>query len=351
MSEALEAPEASELPERPEASDVREPAGVHAPSEAARRRQSIVLAVCCLSVLLVSLDTTILNVALPAIQRDLDSSVSGLQWTLDAYTIVLASLLTLAGSTADRVGRRRIFRLGLLVFTGGSLLCSLAPTLGWVVVFRMVHALGGCMLTPVAMAILTNSSPSPASEHARSAYPRDPVMVADWVSFNVIDTEKQDWARGWAALKKFTELHARVPYGHKEGAYPLGQWVAEQRRAYGAGQMSGLRARRLEKLGMVWSLADERFQENLEAAKAYYEQHWTLCAPRSATALDRPVGQWLSNLRRPGALEGHPEWKTALEAVDEDWSPEWHQPGACIPRILRGLGVLPRAVPDGAVGE
>ncbi|WP_331749986.1 Helicase associated domain protein (plasmid) [Streptomyces longwoodensis] len=159
----------------------------------------------------------------------------------------------------------------------------------------------------------------------RFAAPRDPAMVADWVSFNVIDTEKQDWARGWAALKRFVERegHARVPYGRKEGAYPLGQWVAEQRRAYGAGQMSGLRARRLEKLGMVWSLADERFQENLEAAKAYYEQHWTLCAPRSATMLDRPVGQWLSNLRRAGALEGHPEWKAALDAVDADWNPEW----------------------------
>ncbi|MFD8779492.1 helicase associated domain-containing protein [Streptomyces sp. NPDC059916] len=87
-------------------------------------------------------------------------------------------------------------------------------------------------------------------------------MVANWVSFNVIDTERQDWARGWAALKKFTEreLHARVPYGHKEGATPLGQWVAEQRRAYGAGEMSGPRARRLEQLGMVWSVADERLQ-------------------------------------------------------------------------------------------
>jgi hypothetical protein len=159
----------------------------------------------------------------------------------------------------------------------------------------------------------------------RFAAPRDPVMVADWVSFNVIDTEKQDWARGWASLKKFTEreAHARVPYGHKEGAYPLGQWVAEQRRAYGAGQMTGLRAQRLEKLGMVWSLADERFQENLEAAKAYYDQHWTLCAPRSATALDKPVGQWLSNLRRPGALTEHPEWEAALKAVDEDWNPSW----------------------------
>jgi superfamily II DNA or RNA helicase len=159
----------------------------------------------------------------------------------------------------------------------------------------------------------------------RFAAPRDPVMVADWVSFNVIDTEKQDWARGWAKLKAYTERagHARVPYGHKEGAYPLGQWVAEQRRAYGAGQMTGLRATRLEKLGMIWSLADERFQENLEAAKAYYEQHWTLCAPRTATMLDRPIGQWLSNLRRPGALNGHPEWKTALEAVDEHWNPSW----------------------------
>ncbi|KOU76282.1 helicase [Streptomyces sp. MMG1533] len=159
----------------------------------------------------------------------------------------------------------------------------------------------------------------------RFAAPRDPVMVADWVSFNVIDTERQDWARAWAKLKTYVERvgNARVPYGHREGATPLGQWVAEQRRAYTAGQMTGQRARRLEQLGMVWSLADERFQENLEAAKAYYEDHWALCAPRSAVALDRPVGQWLSNLRRPGALDGHPEWKTALEAVDEDWNPSW----------------------------
>ncbi|MGW1878819.1 Helicase associated domain protein [Streptomyces sp. NPDC001975] len=159
----------------------------------------------------------------------------------------------------------------------------------------------------------------------RFAAPRDPVMVADWVSFNVIDTERQDWARGWAKLKTYVERtgNARVPYGHREGATPLGQWVAEQRRAYAAGQMSGQRARRLEQLGMVWSVADERFQENLEAAKAYYDQHWTLCAPRTATMLDKPVGQWLSNLRRTGALEGHPGWKTALEAVDEDWNPVW----------------------------
>ncbi|MEU9450833.1 MFS transporter [Streptomyces sp. NPDC048277] len=132
-----------------------------------RRRQSIVLSVCCLSVLLVSLDTTVLNVALPTMQRDLGSSVSGLQWTLDAYTLVLASLLTPAGSTADRVGRRRVFRLGLVLFTAGSALCGLAPTLGWLVAFRTVQALGGCMLTPVAMAILTNTFTRPR-ERARA---------------------------------------------------------------------------------------------------------------------------------------------------------------------------------------
>lgn len=159
----------------------------------------------------------------------------------------------------------------------------------------------------------------------RFAAPRDPVMVADWVSFNVIDTERQDWARGWAKLKEYVERegHARVPYEHKEGAFPLGQWVAEQRRAYGAGQVTGRRAARLEKLGMVWSAGDARFQENLAAARVYYQEHWTLCAPRTAAALGKPVGQWLSNLRRPGTLAEHPEWEAALRAVDEDWNPPW----------------------------
>jgi EmrB/QacA subfamily drug resistance transporter len=131
------------------------------PAGSRRRSQAPVLAVCCLSVLLVSLDTTILNVALPSMQDDLDSSVAGLQWTLDAYTIVLASLLTLAGSTADRVGRRRVFRLGLVLFTGASALCGLAPTPGYLVAFRMVQAIGGSMLTPVAMAILANTFTQP----------------------------------------------------------------------------------------------------------------------------------------------------------------------------------------------
>ena len=115
-----------------------------------RQRRMLVLAICCMSLLIVGLDNTIVNVALPSIQRELHASVSGLQWTVDAYTLVLASLLMLSGSTADRLGRRRTFQTGLIVFTLGSLLCSVAPGLGWLVVFRMVQAVGGSMLNPVS---------------------------------------------------------------------------------------------------------------------------------------------------------------------------------------------------------
>jgi EmrB/QacA subfamily drug resistance transporter len=120
------------------------------------RRRLLVLAICCLSLLLVGMDVTIVNVALPAIRTDLHASVSGLQWIIDAYTVVLASLLILSGSTADRLGRRRTFQIGLVLFSAGSLLCGIAPGLGWLVAFRMLQAVGGSMLNPVAMSIITN---------------------------------------------------------------------------------------------------------------------------------------------------------------------------------------------------
>jgi EmrB/QacA subfamily drug resistance transporter len=125
------------------------------------------LAVCCLSLLIVSLDNTIVNVALPSIHTDLRTSLSGLQWTVDAYTLVLATLLMLSGALGDRLGRRRVFRTGLVLFTVGSLLCSLAPGAGWLVGFRMVQAVGGSMLNPVAMGIIVNTFRD-AGERARA---------------------------------------------------------------------------------------------------------------------------------------------------------------------------------------
>jgi EmrB/QacA subfamily drug resistance transporter len=115
-----------------------------------------------MSLLIVGMDNTIVNVALPSIQRQFHASVAGLQWTVDAYLVVLASLLMLGGSMADRFGRRRVFHLGLVVFTLGSLLCSLAPSLVWLVVFRMIQAVGGSMLNPVALSIIRNTFDDPA---------------------------------------------------------------------------------------------------------------------------------------------------------------------------------------------
>lgn len=135
--------------------------------ELSRRHRLLVLAICCTSLLIVSLDNTVLNVALPSMQRDLNASLAGLQWTIDAYTLVLAALLMLAGSTADRIGRRRVFMAGLVVFTVGSVLCSLAPNLESLVAFRMVQAVGGSMLNPVAMSIITNTFTDPR-ERARA---------------------------------------------------------------------------------------------------------------------------------------------------------------------------------------
>ncbi|MFD4567730.1 MFS transporter [Streptomyces sp. NPDC058467] len=135
--------------------------------ELSHRHRMLVLAICCMSLLIVSLDNTVLNVALPSMQKELHASVAGLQWTIDAYTLVLASLLMLAGSTADRIGRRKVFVVGLIIFTSGSVLCSLAPNLDSLIAFRMMQAVGGSMLNPVAMSIITNTFTDPR-ERARA---------------------------------------------------------------------------------------------------------------------------------------------------------------------------------------
>jgi EmrB/QacA subfamily drug resistance transporter len=124
---------------------------------AGRRRRLVVLLICSSSLFMTYLDSTILNVALPTLQKDLHASLAGLQWVADAYLLVLASLLLLAGSMADRLGRKRLFTVGLLAFSLGSLLCSLAPDTGSLVVLRMLQALGGSMLTPVSLSIVRNT--------------------------------------------------------------------------------------------------------------------------------------------------------------------------------------------------
>jgi EmrB/QacA subfamily drug resistance transporter len=121
------------------------------------RRRLLILAVCCTSLLIAGLDATAVNVALPAVGRDLALPVSGLQWIIDGYTLPIAGFLMLAGSTADRIGRRRVFQTGLALFTTCSLACALAPDLGWLVACRVGQGLGASMLNPVALSIVTTT--------------------------------------------------------------------------------------------------------------------------------------------------------------------------------------------------
>lgn len=108
-----------------------------------------------MSLLIVSMDATIVNVAIPEIRSDLGASPAQMQWVIDIYTLVLASLLMLAGAAGDRFGRRKVFQTGLAVFALGSLLCSVAPGIDTLIAARFVQGLGGSMMNPVALSIVS----------------------------------------------------------------------------------------------------------------------------------------------------------------------------------------------------
>lgn len=129
--------------------------------ELSRRRRIGVLVICSASLFMVGLDVTAVNVALPAIAVRFDAELAWLQWSVSAYTVVMASLLLFAGSTADRFGRRRTLSIGLGVFTLASVLCSLAPTVELLVAARVLQGVGASMLNPVAMAIIANTFTEP----------------------------------------------------------------------------------------------------------------------------------------------------------------------------------------------
>jgi EmrB/QacA subfamily drug resistance transporter len=100
------------------------------------------------------LDATVVNVALPTIGRDLGTSLAGLQWTVTAYTLTLAGLILLGGSLGDRLGRRRIFLIGVVWFALSSALCGLAPDIGVLIAARALQGIGGALLTPGSLAII-----------------------------------------------------------------------------------------------------------------------------------------------------------------------------------------------------
>jgi EmrB/QacA subfamily drug resistance transporter len=118
------------------------------------------LAVLCLSLLVIGLDNTILNVALPTLQRDLDASSSQLQWIVDVYMLLFAGVLLTAGSLGDRFGRKRALTLGLIVFGLGSLGSALATSPELLIAMRAVMGIGGAFIMPSTLSILTATFPA-----------------------------------------------------------------------------------------------------------------------------------------------------------------------------------------------
>jgi MFS transporter, DHA2 family, methylenomycin A resistance protein len=136
------------------------------PSKSAASR-SVALVSMCLGFFVIQLDVTIVNVALPAIGRQIGGSLAGLQWVVDAYTLALASIMLTAGSAADRIGARKVFAAGLTVFAVGSAGCAAAPALGVLVAARAVQGLGASALLPCSLALIVHQFPDPrARAHA-----------------------------------------------------------------------------------------------------------------------------------------------------------------------------------------
>jgi EmrB/QacA subfamily drug resistance transporter len=134
------------------------------PAQASERSRWIALYVLCVGVLMIVLDATVVNVALPSIQTDLGFSQSSLAWVVNAYLIAFGSLLLLAGRLGDLIGRRTVFMAGLVVFTGASLTCGLAQSQEMLVAARFVQGVGGAMTSAVVLGMIVTMFPQPGEQ-------------------------------------------------------------------------------------------------------------------------------------------------------------------------------------------
>jgi EmrB/QacA subfamily drug resistance transporter len=133
-------------------------------TEMTDRRRWLALYVLCTGMLMIVLDATIVNVALPSIQADLGFSQSDLAWVVNAYLIAFGGLLLLAGRLGDLVGQRRVFLVGLAVFTGASLLCAVAQSQGMLIGARFVQGVGGALTSAVILGMIVTMFPEPAEQ-------------------------------------------------------------------------------------------------------------------------------------------------------------------------------------------
>ncbi|WP_097974115.1 DEAD/DEAH box helicase [Streptomyces sp. gb14] len=201
----------------------------------------------------------------------------------------------------------------------------------------------------------------------RFSLPRDPEAVALFLRTRVLRPDSEIWLTGYNTLRTWVREHghARIPseatVKSGDGDYALGSWVSEQRRAFKAGTLKAWRTDLLNEVGMVWSVGDAAFWRNLNAARSYYAAHSTLACPRNTVWDGVALGQWVSNLRRPGGLGTDPvradERRRALEAIDPEWNPtgwpvDWQRHYAAARELLgeeqgRPAGLLPGVTVNG----
>ena len=126
-----------------------------------RSSRATLLALTCLGQFMVLLDNTIVGAALPDMRQRLHTQLTGLQWIVDAYVLLVAMLLLSGGVLADRFGRKRAYLAGVAVFTAASVLCSLAPSIGWLITGRVLQGIGAAALSPASLALLASAYPLP----------------------------------------------------------------------------------------------------------------------------------------------------------------------------------------------
>ncbi len=191
------------------------------------RRKNLILVLACLGQFMVVLDVAVVNVALPVMRVDLTFSPTGLQWVVNAYTLTYAGFLLLGGRIADLFGRRRMFLVGLLVFTVASLVCGLAPS-GWAMITaRAVQGIGAAILSPVTLTIVTTTF-TEARERSRALGVWSASLAtggAMGVLVGGLLTDLLSWR--WIFL-------INIPVGVV--GLIVGRWVIPESRGAGAGQ-------------------------------------------------------------------------------------------------------------------
>jgi MFS family permease len=153
----------------------------------AERARPWVLAAAILGSSMAFIDGSVVNVALPAMQADLAASVAGAQWIVNAYMLMLGALILVGGAAGDRIGRRRIFILGIALFAGASVACGLAPDAAILIAARALQGVGGALLVPSSLALI--SAAFPPGERGRA--------IGTWAGFSALTTALGPVLGGW----------------------------------------------------------------------------------------------------------------------------------------------------------